>query len=155
MKHHIFKSSGMNCTFETGYCGFFQESLDNFDWTRTNRSTPSSGTGPDRDHTTGHGFYIYIETSSPRRYGEKAQLTSGVQKATDQTGACLTFWYHMFGPYVSTLNVYMRTGGSAVNNSVIWTRSKSVGNVWTQAQRWITSTQPYQVEYEHSSAIVV
>lgn len=45
----------VNCTFETGFCAFHQEATDDFDWTRTNVSSPTAGTGPDRDHTTGTG----------------------------------------------------------------------------------------------------
>jgi len=43
-------------------CGFVQNSGDNFDWTRNQGGTPSSGTGPSVDHTSGKGmkkvFYI-------------------------------------------------------------------------------------------------
>ena len=36
-------------------CGYTQESDDEFDWTRLNGPTPTSGTGPVVDHTTGTG----------------------------------------------------------------------------------------------------
>ena len=50
----------MNCTFETDFCGYFQDTKDDFDWTRTNQASPTRGTGPDRDHTTGTGRSQYI-----------------------------------------------------------------------------------------------
>ena len=37
-------------------CGFAQDSNDNFDWTQRRGSTPSGGTGPSADHTTGNGM---------------------------------------------------------------------------------------------------
>lgn len=42
------------CNFEnTGICGFSQDTADQFDWTRVNGATASSGTGPSVDHTYG------------------------------------------------------------------------------------------------------
>jgi len=69
----------VNCTFEYGLCGFFESRTDDFDWIWTNQSSPSAGTGPDRDHTSGHGYYVYIETSQPRKPGDKAVLSTGPQ----------------------------------------------------------------------------
>ena len=132
----------MNCTFDSGWCGYFQETTDDFDWQRQNKATVSSGTGPSNDHTTGHGFYVYIETSAPRHRGEKARLTSGIQKPTPQAGVCLSFWYHMYGPYISTLNVYLQT---SANSTLQWKRTSNQGNVWRHAQRTIQSATPYQV----------
>ncbi|XP_071956927.1 MAM and LDL-receptor class A domain-containing protein 1-like [Antedon mediterranea] len=44
------------CDFEVNFCGWKQETLkDDFDWTRTNIETPSLGSGPGSDHTTGNG----------------------------------------------------------------------------------------------------
>ena len=41
------------------------------------------------------GYYAFIETSSPRRTGDKAWLLSDQLAPT--TGSCLTFWYSMYG----------------------------------------------------------
>ncbi|CAH3189514.1 unnamed protein product, partial [Porites evermanni] len=70
---------------------------DDFDWLRRSGSTPSSNTGPSTDHTTSSsvGYYMYIETSSPRRPGDKAMLAS--PKYSSARGKCLQFWYHMYG----------------------------------------------------------
>ena len=47
---------------------------------------------------------MYIETSSPRKQGQKAQLAT--PSYTDNTDVCVTFWYHMYGNGIGTLNVY-------------------------------------------------
>lgn len=51
----------VSCNFEpANLCGFKQErSTDDFDWSRSTRSTSSSGTGPSNDHTykTAAGIY--------------------------------------------------------------------------------------------------
>lgn len=49
---------------------------------------------------------MYIETSrgkSPRKEGDIARLDSPIFPATD--AYCLSFWYHMFGPDINTLQI--------------------------------------------------
>ena len=41
------------------------------------------------------GYYVFIETSAPRKVGDKAWLKSDQLAAT--SGSCLTFWYNMYG----------------------------------------------------------
>ena len=46
------------CTFDRGTCDFTQNgetSGDNVEWRRRQGQTPTSGTGPEGDHTTGQG----------------------------------------------------------------------------------------------------
>ena len=45
---------GVSCDFEQDdLCGYTQDTKDDFDWTRSQQSTGSSGTGPSSDHTYG------------------------------------------------------------------------------------------------------
>ena len=67
---------------------------------------------------------------------------SCVQLATGSKGRCLTFWYHMFGAHVETLNLYVEQGSS---RTLLWTRSNTQGNIWRKGQRTLVSTQPYKV----------
>lgn len=55
----------------------------------------------------GKGWYMFIETSYPRKPNDTAALVS---PAIQKTGsyACVIFWYHMFGPHIASLNVYMK-----------------------------------------------
>ena len=65
------------CTFESNQCGWINTDKDNFDWSRKRGRTPSFGTGPSVDHTTGtnQGYFMYIETSFGR-IGDRARLLS-------------------------------------------------------------------------------
>lgn len=36
----------IDCTFEEGWCNFFQDKTADFEWERTNTASPSSNTGP-------------------------------------------------------------------------------------------------------------
>ena len=58
------------CSFENGLCGMFQRLDDDFGWTRNMGSTPSQDTGPEQ--AASGQYYIYTETSSPRRNGDAA-----------------------------------------------------------------------------------
>ncbi|GCC21508.1 hypothetical protein chiPu_0019980 [Chiloscyllium punctatum] len=81
-----------------------QSKTDDLDWKRISGSTPSALTGPSYDHTSGGGYYIYIEGNEGNE-GDKAQLVSAL---CDKEGdRCLRFWYHMYGVARSmALNVY-------------------------------------------------
>lgn len=67
------------CTFEKNQCGWVNTDKDNFDWRRKQGRTPSIGTGPSVDHTTGtnQGYFMYIETSFGS-IGDRARLVSPV-----------------------------------------------------------------------------
>ena len=72
------------------------------------------------------GNYVYIETSSPRKQGEKAYLVSpqlsGVQ--------CVKFSYHMNGGQIGSLKVYQDIGAF----KELFTKSGNQGNQWKKAQ---------------------
>ena len=83
----------LDCDFETDFCSWETKGLGDFEWTRTTSSTLSDNTGPPGDHTTGAGYYIYIESSSPQKPGDRAVLASPLIPPT--TASCLVFYYHM------------------------------------------------------------
>lgn len=88
------------------------------------------------------GYYMYIETSYPRKQGDKARLSSPVYTPL-QGGQCFQFWYHMYGSNVNTLNVYIKTGSAL--GIPVWIRSGNRGNVWKVAQIAITATSNFHV----------
>ncbi|XP_078351318.1 MAM and LDL-receptor class A domain-containing protein 1-like [Oculina patagonica] len=116
-----------SCDFESGLCdGWRQSSADDFDWTRRTGSTASPNTGPDKDHTDGSGYYMYIETSSPRVTGDNAKLELSVSGSGEL--ACLEFYYHMYGVTMGTLNVFS-------GNVTVFSVSGNHGGIWIMAKR--------------------
>ena len=78
---------------------------------------------------------MYIETSGRRN--QNAQVVSSRQSVT--TDRCLTFWYHMFGTHINTLNVYQ-------DKTVIWSRSQNQGNIWKKGTVTLKGqATPYEV----------
>lgn len=99
-----------NCDFEQDTCNF-RDALDEVDffWERNSGGTSSWATGPTTDHTTGtaQGFYMFIETSSPRLAGDVAVLESTwLDNAAES--CTLRFWYHMYGQHIGLLSVYSK-----------------------------------------------
>lgn len=64
--------------------------------------TPSGGTGPDNDHTTGLGKFLYTEATGTNG---TAQIESPCIDFTGQDGAAMKFWYHRAGGNMGPLNV--------------------------------------------------
>ncbi len=85
-------------TFEAGMGGWVDTGTTTFDWIRDSGGTPSTGTGPNVDHTLGTaaGFYMYTEAST----GTAGFVDTLEGPCFDISGLAepeLRFWYHMFG----------------------------------------------------------
>jgi len=116
-----------SCGFENGLCpGWYQSSFDDFNWSRRSGSTWSSLTGPSSGNGD-YGFYMYIETSLPRSYGDKAKLLFSPPSSVIGTISCLKFYYHMYGATINRLNVLN-------GYSIVFTKSGQQGNRWRYAE---------------------
>ena len=71
------------------------------------------------------GYYLYIETSWPRKLNDTARLTSAPFRPAVKADNCyMRFFYHMFGDHVNALNVYMKTTQYYKSPmKVIWSKS--------------------------------
>ena len=87
------------------------------------------------------GYYIFIETSLPRRPGDKARLLSQTFNGTN-TKSCFTFWYHMYGSDIGALNLYEQVGSK---ETLIWRLSGNKGNNWYSGQVAVGNIAGYKV----------
>ena len=71
---------------------------------------------------------MYIETSSPRRPGDKARLISPTLNGASRY--CVTFYYHMYGPHINALKVYLAQNTTL--GSAVWQRTGTQGNKWNK-----------------------
>ncbi|MCD4736691.1 MAG: hypothetical protein K8R53_11650, partial [Bacteroidales bacterium] len=102
---------------------------DDIDWTMHSGGTPSSNTGPSGDHTTGSGYYIYTEASSPNYPGMSAYMETPVFDLTGVTNPTMIFWYHMYGAAMGDLHLDALVGG-VWQNDVMLVLSGNMGNQW-------------------------
>ncbi|EMP27934.1 MAM domain-containing glycosylphosphatidylinositol anchor protein 2 [Chelonia mydas] len=150
-----------HCGFEDGnICLFTQDDTDNFDWTkqstatRDTKYTPNTGPNADRSGSK-EGFYMYIETSRPRLEGEKARLLSPFFSVAPKnpygvtnTAYCFSFYYHMYGQHIGSLNVYLRLKGQTTIENPVWSSSGNKGQHWNQARVNIHPTTSFQLIFE-------
>ena len=83
-----------------------------YGWCVRNGSTPSFGTGPDNDNTTGNGNFMYTEVPFGAN-GQNANLVSPCLDLAGMVAPELEFFYHMAGTGCGNLLVQ-------VNNGVQW-----------------------------------
>ncbi|PFX16283.1 Neurotrypsin [Stylophora pistillata] len=137
------------CDFEQGLCQWFQLHNGDFHWTRYKGDTPSSNTGPTTDHTKGtvNGYYIYIETSLPRRRDHKARLVSPTLAPVDPSNTCqMDLFIHMKGSHIGELNIYQQpVVGFAVKKLSLTTNQ---GSDWFKRQVQFDSDTKFQVIIE-------
>ncbi|XP_013389143.1 MAM domain-containing glycosylphosphatidylinositol anchor protein 1-like [Lingula anatina] len=117
------------------FCGFRQSTDDNFNWTRNNGSTPSRDTGPQHDHTTGAGYYIFIEASM-KGPGYKASMISPSFISLN-IPRCLRFAYHMYGRTVGTLQISSQNEGNSTRSKVMWSLTGDQGDQWHVASQTV------------------
>ena len=112
-----------------GTVSLSQSANDILDWTIKAGATVSGSTGPSFDHTTGAGFYAYLETSSPATLGDSAIFESNCIDISSLSVPSLSFWYHMYGATIGTLRLEIYDG--TVWTSV-WSLSGEQGNQWVE-----------------------
>ncbi|KAI5620118.1 MAM domain-containing protein 2 isoform X1, partial [Silurus asotus] len=131
----------LHCDFEKGLCGFSQEEeRDNSNWVLIRGPTPTSSTGPKRDHTTGVGHYLYIEASLMLP-GHNALLVSRPLRGSS-SAQCLLFFYHMYGSGTGSLRVLLRSSLKE-GDTVLWERRGEQGISWMKA------SVTYQYHHQH------
>ncbi|ROT72905.1 putative MAM domain-containing protein 2-like [Penaeus vannamei] len=143
---------GAFCTFEGGICGWTQDSKDDFDWTQSRGSlNPSTGPPRDRSSFANNGMmggYAFIDSSYPRRPGDKARLMSQEFQGTNpDSPLCMRFWTHMFGNGIGSLRVIIFDVNTD-EDKVIWQISGEAGNAWYQGQVPIASPSPFKIVFE-------
>ncbi|XP_072310635.1 apical endosomal glycoprotein isoform X2 [Eucyclogobius newberryi] len=112
--------TGVSCNFEEGFCGWFQDNSDNFDWTLLDGS----------DHTTSVGRSLVVDMWSSSLRGAFGRLLSYTQPSS-ASNMCLSFFYQLYGPNTGTLNVKLVDDHGY--ELTLWSRTGAHGNMWHEA----------------------
>lgn len=94
------------------------------------------------------GTYAFIEVSGIKP-GKKAQLISEKMKSTK--GRCLSFWYHMLGYGIGSLNIYTQDQNG---RQLVKTISGNQGSTWNAGEVGLHSRNDFYViiEAEHGTS---
>lgn len=109
-------------SFESGFGAWSQSTNDEFDWSRRSGGTPSSNTGP--NGASEGNFYLYTEASS--NYSNFSTIESPCFELTDATSAQFSFYYHMYGANMGTLDVDISINGGLSYPTTLWSRTGQV-----------------------------
>eukprot|EP00794_Sanderia_malayensis_P004811 gene4811-5441_t len=138
-----------DCEFDYGkFCHWKNDNnnKERYTWSRTTGGTPSRNTGPDHDHTSKSGHYLYIEASSPAEEGDKAALISRLFEDPQQT-KCLSFYYNMHGSACRALRVYIKRESSG-KRTLLWEKYGNHGNKWLNANVNLQAVENYRIIFE-------
>ncbi|KAK2188835.1 hypothetical protein NP493_122g04028 [Ridgeia piscesae] len=126
---------------EGSTCDMVQSREDTFDWTLKKGATPSRPTGPDSAYSG--NYYIYIETSNPRRYNDRAIML--FPSFSQESTFCVKFSYHMFGFHINELQLAKRSSSGHI--SKVWSMVGEKGNRWLSAAINVELTSSDQLAF--------
>jgi len=115
-----------------------------YHWGGGSAGTPSGGTGPAADRTTGSGNYVYVEATGGLA-NDTAILESPDIDMSALTAPELTFWLHMFSVQS---NPVLRWEILSNNNWVLLdTLNGSQGNFWQEIKTDLSAYQGQTVRF--------
>ncbi len=133
---------------------------DDIDWLVIDSATPSKTgispnvTGPDGDHTSGSGKYIYLEASDPNNPAKAANFISPKFDLSSRAAAELTFFYHMFSDsgHMGSLSLDVFSGGQW-NNDVLVLNDVDYGDEWHEQKVDLSSYIDKRVQLRFKAEI--
>ena len=122
-------------SFESTTSPWEQSTQDDMNWTRTNKATPSSGTGP--QIASEGSYYLFIEASSPNYPNKTAILNSPCLHSLSITEGYLSFDYHLYSSDVSNTIGSLKLEYSTDQNNwnTLWEQNGSTGQ-----DNWLTAS---------------
>ena len=105
---------------------------DDFEWWPCYSETYRDGTGPDHDHTSGNGYFLYTESYFLEGKKGSMNLLSPYFNLNDLVKPYASFWYHMYSDslQMGSLHVDVYSANEDQWYQDVWVKSGSQGNYW-------------------------
>jgi hypothetical protein len=129
---------------------------DTNNWFTYQGKTSTVGSGPSGDHTSGTGYYAYFNTSTgnANTSGNTAILL-GPSIIPGGNGAVVTFYYHMYGANIGTLELDQKINGTL---TTLWTLSgrqqASSAAAWKEVDVYVAPTSGVPVTFRLKATAV-
>ncbi|MDP2422826.1 MAG: S8 family serine peptidase [Bacteroidales bacterium] len=132
----------ISCTLADGWINLTNTTEDYIDWRTFGGSTPTSGTGPPFDHTTGtiSGNYLYLEPTG-LCYNREAIMISPCFDLTTRPNTTIRFWYHFYGADMGRLHVDALVDGNILRDVI----NPIIGNHGNEWHEMVISNIPARV----------
>jgi hypothetical protein len=122
------KDPSFECSFEKDKCSWTDDTRLDLIWERKNASLSTNVWQPQTDASlNANGYYLYLDTSAPRKKGQKAGLISPSLPLSNKN--CIEFSYYMYGDQPGSLTLYGKYD-PFMPNSPLFNRTGSFGNYW-------------------------
>jgi hypothetical protein len=121
---------------------------DDFDWTVYSGQTPSKanaasgGTGPNGDHTTTPGKYLYIEASNPNNPTKRTTILSPMFNIERSNNIQVTFWCHMYSREGDMGQLYIDLFADGVWRDSVLYLTGDKGDQWFQQTIQVSKAFP-------------
>jgi hypothetical protein len=89
----------------TDPCWSKENSVNDYAWYAQDFGTDTDGTGPDGDHTSGNGKYLYAEANDGFNFESTNLISPSIDLSSTTETPVLNFWYHMYGINIGRLLV--------------------------------------------------
>lgn len=112
-----------------------------YGWSIRTGPTGTQNTGPNGDHTTGNGKYLYTEFSPnpSSTFNRGTTFESPCIDLTDSVTRMLTFYYHSYGAESSNIRIDIDTGSTGTAYWLAYSRVKG--------QQQFSSADPWKKAY--------
>lgn len=104
-------------------------------WSIRRYNTPTLYSGPNGDHTTGNGKYLYSEFQNKTNQANTI-FTLPCIDLSDSIGKYLSFYYHMYGTDINRLTVLIDSSASPTS---LWHQALKISG-----QQQVSSTSPWK-----------
>lgn len=137
---NLLDSLPLECHFHTDVCTFTQDHFDNFDWVVQSGPTPTYGTGPNADYSSGSGKFALA--AAVNHHNQVARLISPQIPAGEY---CLRVNVHMYGSDIGSMKITLKdVDGSSAD---ILNQQGQIGeNNWYHTYNTINSKYAFNVQ---------
>ena len=136
----------LDCNFDDDsrpICSWRQDEKDQQEWISSHDLTPSLP-----DHTTGHGYFIYIDFQNAKASErDAARLVSTEMTKPVGFNDVFSLWYYFYGENVGTFNILLQTAQND-NSEELFSIREPQGDRWLYFEKMLDVDDDFSIILE-------